>query len=77
MRYTRFQDILQMVIRAERGSVILKRDVKDAFRNVPVAPHQQWLLDFMRKKRDYKETCRSFGLSMAPFIFNLFGEGLH
>ncbi len=41
MRYTRFQDVLQIVIRAGRNCIILKRDVKDAFRNIPVAPHQQ------------------------------------
>ena len=40
MKYTRFQDVLQMVIRAGRNYIILKRDVKDAFRNVPVASHQ-------------------------------------
>ena len=39
MRYTRFQDVLQMVIWAGRNCIILKRDVKDAFRNISVAPH--------------------------------------
>lgn len=39
MRYTRFQDVLQMVIRAGRNCIILKRDVKDVFRNVSVAPN--------------------------------------
>ncbi len=37
MRYTRFQKFLQLVINAGRHCVIIKRDVKDAFRNVPVA----------------------------------------
>lgn len=77
LRYTRFQEVLQMVIQAGRGAVILKRDVKDAFRNVPVAPQHQWLLGFSWKGKFYKETCLSFGLCTAPFIFNLFGEGLH
>lgn len=40
MRYTRFQDLLQMVLRAGRNYVILKRDMKDVFKNVSVAPHQ-------------------------------------
>lgn len=77
MRYSRFQDVLQMVIQAGRNYTILKRDIKDAFRNVPVAPHHQWLLGFTWKGKHYKETCLSFGLSTAPFIFNLFGKGLH
>ncbi len=77
MRYTRFQDVLQMVIRTGRNCIILKRDVKDAFKNVPVASHQQWLLGFMWEERYYKETCLSFGLSTTPFIFNFFGKSLH
>ena len=77
MRYTRFQDVLQIIIRAGRNCIILKQDVKDVFRNVPVAPHQQWLLGFMWKGRYYKKTCLLFGLSTASFIFNLFREGLY
>lgn len=46
MRYTRFQEVLQLVINAGRHCIILKRDVKDAFRNVPVAPQHRWLLGF-------------------------------
>ena len=77
MRYARFQDVLRLVIRAGRNFVIMKRDIKDAFRNIPVAPQHQWLLGFLWRSKHYKETCLSFGLSTAPFIFNLFGEGLH
>ena len=77
IRYTWFQDVLQIVIRAGRNYIILKQDVKDAFKNVPVTPHQQWLLGFMWEGRYYKETCLLFGLSTTPFIFNFFGEGLH
>lgn len=77
MKYTRFQDVLHMVTRADRSCVVIKRDVKDAFKNVPVASHHQWLLGFMWKGRYYKETCSSFGLTTAPFSFNLFGEGSH
>ena len=51
--------------------------MKDAFRNVPVAPQYQWLLDFTWWKKFYKETCLSFGLATVTFIFNLFAEALH
>ena len=77
LRYTRFQEVLQLVIQAGRNCIILKRDVKDAFRNVPVAPQHQWLLGFTWWKKFYKETCLSFGLATAPCIFNLFAEALH
>ncbi len=77
MRYTLFQEVLQLVINASRHFVIMKRDVKDAFRNVPVAFQHRWLLGFRSKGRYYKKTCLSFGLATAPFIFNLFAETLH
>lgn len=36
LRYTRFQEIFKLVIQASRHCIILKRNVKDAFQNVPV-----------------------------------------
>ena len=62
---------------AGRGCIILKRDIKDAFRIVLVAPHQQWILGFNWEGQYYLETCLSFGLRTAPFIFNLFTKGFH
>ena len=77
MRYTRFQEVLQLVTNAGLQCIILKRDVKDVFRNVPVAPQHQWLLGFRWGEKFYKEMCLLFGLATAPFIFNLFAEALH
>lgn len=39
IRYSQFQDILQMVAWASRSCIILKRDVKNTFKNVPVVPY--------------------------------------
>lgn len=66
-----------MVVRRGMNCVIMKRDIKDAFRNISVAPHHQWLLVFTWRNKYYKETCLLLGLSTAPFIFNLFGKGLY
>jgi hypothetical protein len=44
---------------------------------VPVATHEQWLLGFEWLSTPYAERCLPFGLSTAPFLFNLFAEGLH
>lgn len=77
LRYTWFHEVLDLILKAGRYSIIIKRDVKDAFGNVPVAPQHQWLLDFRWTNKFYKETCLSFGLVTALFIFNLFEEGLH
>lgn len=77
LNYVTFQTILASIVTAGRGSIIMKRDIEAAFRNVPLAPHVQWLLGFSWEGRYYKEACLPFGLSTAPFIFNLFAEALH
>ncbi len=77
MRYTHFREFLQLVMNAGRHSVTMKRDMKFAFRNASVAPQHCWLLGFIWEGRYYKETCLSFGLPTALFIFNLFAEALH
>lgn len=77
MRYTQFQDALYMVTKAGRSCVIIKRNMKHAFRNMLVALHHQWLLGFIWKKRYYKEIYLLFGLTTALFIFKFFGKSLH
>ncbi len=77
LRYTRFQEVLKLIIQAERDSIILKQDVKDVFRNIPVAQHYQWLPGFRWCRKFYKKTRLSFDIATASFIFNLFGGALH
>lgn len=66
-----------MVIQAGRHCIILKTDVKETFKNVPVAPKHQWLLGFRWETNFYRETWLSFSLAIAFFIFNLFVEALY
>lgn len=47
IRYTWFQDVLQIIIWAGKNCIILKRDIKAVFKNLPVAPYQQWLLGYI------------------------------
>ena len=75
--YSTVQDILDMVRQAGKGSFLVKRDISDAFRNIPVAATSQWLLGFRWNDEFYQEAALPFGLSTAPFIFNLFAEALH
>ena len=76
LAYTTFDNIIRLILSGGRNCMIVKRDIKDAFRMVLVAPHQQWLLGFQWNGVYYMETCLPFGLRSAPFLFNLFGEGL-
>lgn len=46
LRYATLENVLVQVRRAGRGAIIIKKDIEDAFRNILVAPHQQWMLGF-------------------------------
>ncbi|KAJ5413721.1 hypothetical protein N7509_000348 [Penicillium cosmopolitanum] len=70
-------NIYEQVIQAGLGCVIIKRDIKDAFRIVPVAEDNQHLLAFQWNDSTYVECCLPFGLATAPYLFNLFAEALH
>ena len=69
--------MFDLVRRAGRGAHIIKKDLKDAFRMIAVAPHQRWLLGFQWQWQFYHENCLPFGLRTAPLLFNLLAEGLH
>ena len=77
IQYVSFDEIVGSILKAGRGCCILKWDIKDAFRNIPVAPSQHWLLGFQWQGHFYHETVLSFGLRTAPVLFNLFAEGFH
>jgi hypothetical protein len=77
LQYTKLREILKLIIQNEQDAIILKRDIKNAFRNVLVASDNQWLLKFHWKNHFYKETCLFFNLTIASFIFNLFKKNLN
>lgn len=73
-KFTTFEQVLAMVLKAGKDCIMLKRDMKDAFRMIPIAPKHQWLMGFNWNNQFYVETVLSFGLRTAPFLFNLFAE---
>jgi Reverse transcriptase (RNA-dependent DNA polymerase) len=75
--YETFQFALRHVAKAGRGCKLIKRDLKSAFRFVPVSPYDHWLLMYEWNGRIYVELFLPFGLRTAPLIFNLFSEAIH
>src|SRR5947207_345982 len=75
--YETFQFALRLVAKAGKGCILVKRDLKSAFRYVPVSPFDQWLLMYEWDGRIYVELFLPFGLRTAPIIFNLFSEAIH
>src|SRR5437667_7702857 len=56
---------------------MMKRDLKPAFRHVPIARCDYWLLLLEWQRKFYVDMFLPFGLRTAPRIFNLFVETLH
>ena len=67
----------QLVAEAGRGAIVMKRDLKSAFRHIPISPLDYWLLIFEWNGIFYVDMFLPFGLRTAPKIFNLFSEALH
>ena len=75
--YETLEDAICMVAQAGKGAIMMKRDLKSAFRHVPINPCDYWLLIFEWQGKFYVDMFLPFGLRTAPRIFNLFMEALH
>jgi hypothetical protein len=63
-----------MVLKAGCNCIMLKRDMKDTFWMIPVAPQHHWVMGFSWEGKFYVEQVLPFGPRTAPFIINLFTE---
>ena len=75
--YETLNDAIQLVAQVGRGAVMMKQDLKAAFRHIPIDPCDYWLLLFEWDGKYYVDMFLPFGLRTAPRIFNLFAEALH
>ena len=60
-----------------KGAILVKRDLADAFRHIPIAISNYWLPGFYWDNSYWIDCFLPFGLRTAPFIFDLFAKGLH
>ena len=60
--YETFQFALRLIGKAGKGCTLVKRDLKSAFRYVPVSPYDQWLLMYEWNGKIYVELFLPFGL---------------
>ena len=77
LEYAAFDDAVAMVAAAGQGAILIKRDLADAFRHIPVAPEDYWLLGFCWNQEYWVDCFLPFGLRTSPFLFDLFAKGLH
>ena len=77
LEYVTFDAVVQSICAAGRGCYIMKQDIRDAFRMIPIAAPDRYLLGFAWRSVFYTELALPFGLRTAPMLFNLFTEALH
>ena len=75
--YDMFQRTVDDLIESGAGSLMIKLDLEQAFRHIPVRPADWHLLGFTWMCKFYYDIVFGFGLRSAPYIFNLFAEALH
>lgn len=76
LEYTSIDDAISVLATLGKGTIMVKRDLSDAFRHVPVASVDWWLLGFFWAGFYWVDRFLPFGLRTAPYIFDLFAKGL-
>ena len=57
--------------------MVLTSSSPNAFRYIPVAPEDYWLLGFSSDNKYWVDCFLPFDLRTSPFLFDLFAKGLH
>ena len=76
VRYSSFDDAVDLIRSLGKGSYMAKMDIKHAFRLCPVRQDQWCLLGYQWMDRFYVDTRLPFGSRSSPFIFNSFADCL-
>jgi hypothetical protein len=74
MQYARVDDAVNIIRQLGRGTQLVKMDIKDAYRIVPVHPADYHLLGIKWKGKVYVDRALPFGLRSAPKIFNALAD---
>jgi hypothetical protein len=61
IEYETFQHAFQIIAKMGPGAVLVKRDLKSAFRFIPISPHGQWRLLYQWDDKFYIELFLPFG----------------
>ena len=77
LEYVTFDESVTALATQGVGAVLIKKDLSDAFRHIPVAMMDRWLLGFVWNDVYWVDCFLPFGLRTAPFLFDLFAKALH
>ena len=76
LSYMRVDDVVQQILQTGKGCLLAKVDIEDAFRNLPVHPHDRHLLGMAWENQLFVDTVLPFGLRSVPKIFNSIADAL-
>ena len=76
LTYVTVDDAARSVVGAGRGAFLVKADVKQAYRMVPVHPEDRLLLGMVWDDSLFVDSALPFGLHSAPKIFNALADAL-
>ena len=76
LNYTSVVHLVSLVTLVGRGALLVKANIKEAYRMIPVHPHDQHLLGVRWKDSFYVDRMLPFGLRSAPKIFSAVADGL-
>ena len=72
VKYTSFDSVIQMIAKIGKGANIGKRDIKSAFRLLPIYPGDFDLLGFKFDDMYYIDKCLPMGCSISCKVFEDF-----
>ena len=76
LRYNTVDQVALAAVQLGPGALLVKTDIKPAYRQIPVHPQDRAWLGMMWKNLVYVDGMLPFGLRSAPKIFNAVGDAL-
>ena len=77
IEYPTFDDAIEKIRTHGRGCTLVKRDFADAFRHIPVAKSDWWLLGMQWGNEHWLEKFLPFGLRTSAYLFDLFAKAVN
>ena len=74
--YVSVDNVAEAVLHLGQGALLAKVDVKEAFRNIPVAPEDRLLLAMLWKGELYLDKVLPFGLRSSPILFTAVADAI-
>ena len=76
LAYASVDDAVKHILQLRRSTQLVKMDLKDAYRMVPLHPHDQSLLGISWRSRTYIDRALLFGLRSAPKLFSTVADAI-